>query len=206
MWEGFKKLAFIPFLVGMQTGTTFLPGDLEIFNKSLWKDAHPLCQTCFTPCKSTLHPSLPYPGPGRVAQWITSTGHALLPDLTPRQRWVWENDRDPGRSWEEREVGYLFSWFLPCQATCSPPLSVLSSFPPFVSLGIGHWLLCCRWLWIPLQIHWSINKPSLDYLSLFVSSASGWDANWHTFRSCNFILEIYLRKQSEKYKNIRRYL
>lgn len=83
------------------------------------------------------------------------------------------------------------------------------SFHPSLPLSLwvqGTDYSAASWLWIPLQIHWSINKPSLDYLSLFVSSASGRDANWHTFRSCNFILEIYLRKQSEKYKNIWRYL
>lgn len=58
-WEGSKKVAFIPPLVGMQTAKSFLEADLEIFNKSLWEDSHPLHQTCSNPSRSPFYLSLP---------------------------------------------------------------------------------------------------------------------------------------------------
>lgn len=67
-------------LVGMQIGTIFLEGDLEIFNKSCGK-IHMLCVR-----QIQSPPFLPCLHPGRLTQGITSTGHALFPDLTLGQR------------------------------------------------------------------------------------------------------------------------
>lgn len=131
-------------------------GWLEIFNKSLGKDSHLLCQTCSASGRSTLHPFLPCPGPGRLTQWITSTGYALPPDLTPGQR---QGRKEEWQGpWQKmgREGGWVFILLVPSLLghllpTTLCPCRFLLSFSSVVSLGIGPWLLCCHWpLPIPL--------------------------------------------------------
>lgn len=115
-------------------------GWLEIFNKSLGKYSHPLCQTCSASSRSTLHP-------GRLTQWITSTGYALPPDQMPGQRKEeWQGPQQK----MGREGGWVFILLVPSLLrhlfpTTLYPCRFLLSFPSSVSLGVGHWLLCCHW-------------------------------------------------------------
>lgn len=145
--EGSNNLAFIPPLVGMETGKTFLEADLEIFNKSLWKDCllsfvadmlHPLqiLSLPFSPLSSALGD-----GPQESPQQAVS----LLPDQTPQQR---QGKRERQGSWQKmggEGIRYFLPWFLPCwvialaRITCFPPLSVPpGSFHP--SLPPSLWV------------------------------------------------------------------
>lgn len=61
-----KKLALTILLVDMHTENPFLESGFEIFNQSIWKDSHPLCQICTVPYRSSLHPFLTCQHPGRL--------------------------------------------------------------------------------------------------------------------------------------------
>lgn len=117
-------------LVGMQIRTIFLEGDLEIFNKSLWKDSYPLCQTDPVSTLSTL------PSPRKTAPV----------DYINRPCFVsWPNpwaDEEEGELWAGGELSTYspgtFPVWPPFPATVCP-LKVHFIIPCFCPFGYRAW-------------------------------------------------------------------
>lgn len=134
-----------------------------------------------------LYPLQIHSPPFSTSPWLCKTGPVDYIKRTCLAYWAeaGKNDRDPCNRWDDREVGYYSPGPFPVKPNASH--HSLSLQVPFIFPSLCHFgcrasailqllaldsFMVTHPLSIPLQIHCSINKPSLDYLSSIVSSAS----------------------------------